>query len=87
MINKKSALSRKVLTTTGSLLLTGAASLHADSEKLEELEETTITATGYSTKLNETGLQVHVEDSGEINTLGIWKLNEAMLRSPDFWRT
>lgn len=79
MTHKKSALPNTVLTTTGSLLLAGVASLYANPE---ELNETTVLATGYSTELDTTGLQVHVQSAESLNTSGIWRLNEAVLRSP-----
>ena len=80
MINKKSVLSRKVLTTTGSLLLTGAASLHAQSEDItpEELEETTILANRTETSINKVGSSVTILDPEELKARGIFTLQDSL---------
>ena len=60
MTHKKSALSRKVLTTTGAFLLAGTHSLYAhpedaeDHEAYEELEETTILASRFDNLTRDT---------------------------------
>jgi len=72
-----SALSIKVLTPTGSLLL--AASLYAHPETLDQ---TTILATGFPAGKEDTGLRVDVDDAKDLNDIGVWTLGDAVKFSP-----
>lgn len=77
MKKNTSALAGQVLIQTGGLLLAAALSAHP-----ENLDETTVLATGFPTGKDNTGLRVHVEDGQVLNNAGIWRLNDAILLSP-----
>ncbi len=80
MTHKKPALSRKVLTTTGSIFFAGSASLYAQSfiEPIEELEETTVLASRFNNPTADTTSSVSSITGESLENRQITRVSESL---------